>query len=160
MFKKLIFIIPLTIVALMSAPVATYALEDEVFTGTIAEPIDTPTGDIPSENDATDPATPAEPSDTTPTESSDATPDDSSSGAPTPEAEPSDEPESTSNPVLDQIAKIVDPELWPLILSACALGLSVILIIIINLVARRKSKKIMNQDSQDIRSSLDKQDRA
>lgn len=59
-----------------------------------------------------------------------------------------DEPE-TSNSVLatikEKLKEIADPETWPLILSAAALILTILLIIIINLIAHRKSRKIREE---------------
>lgn len=174
MFKKLIFIIPVAIFTLISAPINTYACDsacpegqetcenpcendfNNLVTGTIAEP----TGDTAEvlttseNNDAA--ATPADelPEDTIAAIS------ESNENVNNVE---NDETTAEKNPVIAKIEQLAEEKLgftlnsetWPLVLSASALILTVILIIIINLVARSKARKATAKaNHQDLANGL------
>lgn len=169
MFKKLIFIIPVAIFILISAPSITYACDyvcpegqetcanpcaeesEELITGTIAEP----TGDTAEILTV----------DETPDDAPTATVDESQANelATLVTTGENDETPVEKNPIIAKIEQLAEEKLgftlnsetWPLVLSATALITTVILIIIINLVARSKSRKATAKaDRQELANGL------
>lgn len=124
---------------LLSTP--TYA--DDLNTGTVSsDSFDTTT---PTDNFSTDSATPSEPSadstpDTTPEEDNSAADlentidHEGTSGEPEVVCADPTEPGCSDPAVEEQI----DPELWPLIISLAALGATILFVIIINIISRKK----------------------
>ena len=143
MFKKLIFIIPLAFATLLPLPVYADSL-DEVNTEVLDEPTDTQSSD-PSIIET--PAPLGEQETTNNSESTtEVTTNDSQVNSP---EEVASLEGTTTNPIFsdikEKIEEVVDPENWPLILSAAALVLTIILILTINLIAHNKSKKIREE---------------
>lgn len=169
MFKKLIFIIPVAIFTLISAPTSTYACDyvcpegqetcenpcsnsfDGPIIGTIAEP----TGDT-AEILTTD---------ETPDDAPATTVDESQANelATLVTTGENDETPVEKNPIIAKIEQLAEEKLgftlnsetWPLVLSASALILTVILIIIINLIARSRARKATAKaDRQELANGL------
>lgn len=171
MFKKLIFIIPVAIFTLISAPLSAHACDyvcpegqetcenpcPDSFDGPIIGTIAEPTGDT-----AEILTTTADEEDTAATTSTDET----AEPDPAAVAGRDEDTESTTdekNPVIAKIEQLAEEKLgftlnsetWPLVLSASTLILTVILIIIINLVARSKARKATAKaDRQDLANGL------
>lgn len=161
MFKKLIFIIPVAIFTLISTPVSTYACDyvcpegQETCDNPCADdPVNLITGEIAEPTgDTAEILTMAE------VEEAPATvPGESSVASISENIE-----DAEKNPVIAKIEQLaeeklgftLDSETWPLVLSASALILTVILIIIINLVARSKSRKATAKaDRQELANGL------
>ena len=172
MFKKLIFIIPVAIFTLISAPAGAYACDfvcpegqetcenpcpeefaEQPIVGTVAEP----TGDTAEILATTvdEETAPAEvPTDNT------AKPNPATIAGPDENIETSAD---EKNPIIAKIEQLAEEKLgftlnsetWPLVLSASALIVTVILIIIINLSARSKSRKATAKaDRQDLANGL------
>lgn len=144
MFKKLIFIIPLTLAAGLAAP--AHALDDIVTTAideptTVSAPV-APLAETSSANDG--PAASADQADSNADDATEPNADNANDAAPTIEISDPENIMSCSG-MLDCIEENIDPETWPLILSASALILTILLIIIINLIANRKTKKIREE---------------
>lgn len=158
MFKKLIFIIPVAIFTLISSPSSTYACDYTCPEGqeTCANPCNDEPGDLITGAIAEPTGDTAEILTTAETEDTPTTiPTDDSQENNTPlitESTEDTEVSTEQNPIAPVIAKIeqfteeklgftLNSETWPLVLSASALILTVILIIIINLIARHKTRK-------------------
>lgn len=154
MFKKLIFIIPVAVFTLISMPASVHACDytcpeeqetcanpcdgesTDLITGEIAEPIGD-TAEILTTVETGDTATDTTQEDNTPVVAEDAE---------------NTETSTEENPLAPVVAQIeqfaeekfgftLNSETWPLVLSASALILTVILIIIINLIAHHKARK-------------------
>lgn len=164
MFKKLIFIIPVAILTLSSAPLSAHACdyicpegqetcespcsdEPSIITGTIAEP----TGDTAEILTTSEDAPAATPTDES--QNNEVTPaEDAETAAP---AEKGPFIATIEQFAEEQLNFTLDHETWPLVLSASALTLTVILIIIINLVARRKARKFAESDRHDLMDGVE-----
>lgn len=148
MSKKLIFIISLVIATLSLGTPAHVAYAEEVINGTISEPIDTPVSVVDDNNITPEPTTPIENPDDTPAEVAPSVSDNQTS-EPINQTTDDNQDENLFLEVKEYIEEAIDldPETWPLVLSAAALVLTIIFIVIINLVTHRKSRKIREENS-------------
>lgn len=143
MFKKLIFIIPLALATLLPLPVYADTLDD----------INTEAIDEPTDAQSSDPSIIETPAPLGEQETANNAEQNPEAAAENTQVNSPEEVASlegaTTNPIIsnikEKIEEVVDPETWPLILSAAALVLTIALILIINIIAHSKSKKIREE---------------